>query len=107
STVREVTEFLAEDRGEEVGYTTVLKLLQLMHEKGLVTRDESKRSHLYSAAHAKEAMQRSVLSDLAHRIFGGEATDLALQAISSGRQDPEKLKRLREYIESIESEENE
>lgn len=97
--VRKVTEHLSEARGEEVKYTTALKLLQLMHEKGLVNRDESERTHLYSAEHDPEKIQRSVLKDLAQRIFGGATGDLALQALSAKQADREELERLRDYID--------
>ena len=97
-TVRFVTEQMSKSKGGEVKYTTALKLLQLMHEKGLVKRDESARTHFYSAKHSREKMQRHVLRDLAGKIFGGATTDLALQALSVGKTNPEDLERLRDYI---------
>lgn len=97
--VRKVTEHLSELRGEEVKYTTALKLLQIMHEKGLVKRDESERTHLYSAKHDPEKIQRNVLKDLAQRIFGGATSDLALQALSAKEVEREELERLRDYID--------
>jgi len=97
--VRLVTEKLSELKGDEVKYTTTLKLLQLMFEKGLVIRDESDRTHLYSAAHSPENMQRHVLKDLAAKIFGGATADLAMQALSVKKIAPEELRRLKTYIE--------
>ncbi|MDF1753734.1 MAG: BlaI/MecI/CopY family transcriptional regulator [Verrucomicrobiales bacterium] len=99
ATVRFVTEELTRLKGEEVKYTTALKLLQLMHEKGLVERDESERSHRYSATHPREKMQRHVLKDLASKIFGGATADLAMQALSVQKVEPEELRRLKAYID--------
>ena len=104
--VRFVSEELSRMKSEEVKYTTALKLMQLMHEKGLVTRDESDRTHLYSAAHPREKMQRHVLSELASKIFGGATADLAMQALSAGKVEPEELRRLKTYIDKqLENEE--
>ncbi|MDF1812775.1 MAG: BlaI/MecI/CopY family transcriptional regulator [Verrucomicrobiales bacterium] len=98
-TVRFVTGELSRLKGEEVKYTTALKLMQLMHEKGLVTRDESERTHLYSASHTRDKMQRHVLSQLAAKIFGGATADLAMQALSAKKVEPEELRRLKAYID--------
>lgn len=106
--VRFVTEQLTKQKGEEVKYTTALKLLQIMHEKDLVTRDESERSHLYSAKHDQNKMQRHVLKDLAAKIFGGATSDLAMQALSAKKVKPEELRRLRDYIDQqLEEQDNE
>ena len=105
--VRFVAEELSRRKGEEVRYTTALKLLQLMHGKGLVKRDESERSHLYSAAHSDERMKRHILKDLAAKIFGGATADLALEALSAKKVNPEELRRLKRYIdEQLEKGEN-
>src|SRR5436190_21269878 len=71
STVRQVNEALSESR--ETGYTTTLKLMQIMAEKGLVTRDETNRTHLYTASLAQDRTQQQLVSDLMHRAFGGSA----------------------------------
>src|SRR5688572_15715837 len=76
STVRQVAEAL----GRETGYTTVLKLLQIMTEKGHVTRDEAARTHVYAAAYSEDQTQRQLVSDLLERAFGGSAAKLVLQA---------------------------
>jgi predicted transcriptional regulator len=101
--VRAVAEELSRERGEEVGYTTALKLLQLMHEKGLVTRDETERSHAYSALHPRERMQRQVLKSLADRIFGGATAQLAMQALSATPATPDELKQMRQLIDELEN----
>src|SRR5687768_6138969 len=80
STVRDVTDALQADRG--TGYTTTLKLMQIMAEKGLVTRDESQRSHIYQVAVPREQTQRALVSNLLKTAFGGSTSQLVLQALS-------------------------
>src|ERR1700730_10630353 len=80
STVRGVHEALRERR---VGYTTVLKLLQIMTEKGLVKRDESQRAHVYQARIPQEQTQTQLVGDLVDRAFGGSPGRLVMQALSS------------------------
>jgi predicted transcriptional regulator len=79
STVREVQEALSDERG--TGYTTALKLLQIMTEKGLVRRDDRVRTHVYAAALPAETTQRQLERDLLYRAFGGSAQQLVLQAL--------------------------
>jgi BlaI family transcriptional regulator, penicillinase repressor len=97
STVRQVHERLAGAR--EVGYTTVLKLLQIMAEKGLVRREEQGRAHLYRAARSEQQTQRQLLDDLLERAFGGSAATLVLQALSSRRASPEELAEIRRLLD--------
>src|SRR4249920_3816303 len=82
ATVREVHEDLA--RTKDVGYTTTLKLMQIMHEKGLVKRDDSMRTHVYQAAVNKENTQRHLLSKMIDSLFGGSPTQLVIQALGNG-----------------------
>lgn len=82
ATVREVHEDLA--KYKDVGYTTTLKLMQIMHEKGLVKRDESMRTHVYQAAVNKEKTQKHLLNKMIDSLFGGSSTQLVLQALGSG-----------------------
>jgi predicted transcriptional regulator len=81
STVRQVHERLS--AGRDVGYTTTLKLMQIMAEKGLVSRDESDRTHVYTARASENQTQRQLVSDLMDRAFGGSAAALVLQALSA------------------------
>lgn len=81
ATVREVHEELIKSR--DVGYTTTLKLMQIMHDKGLVRRDESMRTHVYQAAVNKEKTQKHLLSKMIDSLFGGSSTQLVLQALGS------------------------
>lgn len=80
-TVREVHEALNEE--EPSGYTTALKMLQVMHQKGLVKRDVSQRAHVYSAAISKSETQSSYLSDMVNRVFDGSTSQLVLQALGN------------------------
>ena len=102
STVREVHDRLA--RGRNLGYTTVLKLLQIMAEKGLVRRDESQRAHVYAARTPAEQTQRQLLGDLVERAFGGSAALLVQQALSSRKTSPEEISRIRAYLDALEEE---
>ena len=78
STVRQI----AEDMGREAGYTTILKLLQIMTEKRLVVRDEAARTHVYQAAYTQDQTQRQLVTDLLERAFDGSAAKLVLPATS-------------------------
>ena len=96
ATVREVHEELA--RLKDVGYTTTLKLMQIMHEKGLVKRDDSMRTHVYQAAVNKEKTQKHMLGKMIDTLFGGSSTQLVIQALGS-----ENNKASREEIEKIQA----
>lgn len=100
STVREVTEALQDERG--TGYTTALKLLQIMTDKGLVQRDESSRAHAYEAVASAETTQRQLVSDLLERAFGGSARQLVLQALSAKRASRDELAEIRHMLDEFE-----
>ena len=97
STVRRVHEELAPQR--DTGYTTTLKLLQIMHEKGLVRRDTSERSHVYEAACGEAAVKRGVVGDLLDRVFEGSARQLVMQALEAGKVSADELRQIRLLIE--------
>ena len=99
STVREVQDRLP--ASEAAGYTTVLKLLQIMHAKGLAVRDESSRTHVYAAAVPPESTQKRLVADLMERAFGGAAHRLVLQALSPELASPEELDRIRALIAAL------
>lgn len=100
ATVREVQEAL--NRVKETGYTTVLKFMQIMFEKGLVTRDASERSHVYTAALRAEETQRQLVGDLLERAFGGSPQKLVLQALSTKKASPAELAEIRQLIQELE-----
>lgn len=99
-TVREVHEALG-DKG--TGYTTTLKILQKMAEKGLVRRDESERSHVYHPAVAAEKTQRLLVRDLLQRAFGGSPGRLVIQALSEKRATPEERAEIRRLLDEMEA----
>ena len=97
STVRDVHEAL--NRIERSGYTTALKMLQVMHQKGQVVRDDSQRAHVYSAAVSKDATQSQFLNDLVDRLFDGSTSQLVLQALGNAPAASEsELKQIRELL---------
>ena len=101
STVREVQETLGEAR--PTGYTTVLKMLQIMTEKGLVRRDESQRAHVYEARLAQEQTQQQLIGDLLERVFDGSATSLVMQALATKKKtSAEELSQIRQIIDEFE-----
>ena len=97
STVRQVHDVLGRER--PTAYTTALKLLQIMIEKGLVRRDETERTHVYSARLSEEQTQRQLVRDLLDRAFGGSASKLVMQALAARRATPEELGEIRKLIE--------
>jgi predicted transcriptional regulator len=97
STVRTVHEALAGSR--ETGYTTTLKLMQIMAAKHLVTRDESERTHVYTARLTQDQTQRQLVADLVQRAFGGSAAALMQQALSTQPTSPDELKKIQQLID--------
>jgi predicted transcriptional regulator len=102
STVRDVHETII--RRKPAQYTTVLKTLQIMAEKGLVVRNEKQRAHIYSAARPREWTQQQLAGDLLQRAFGGSATSLMLGALSAHRASPEEVAELRKFLAEYKAE---
>jgi predicted transcriptional regulator len=100
STVRQVHEAISRDR--ETGYTTVLKLMQIMTEKGLVERDESERTHVYQARFTQEATQQRLVSDLLDKAFGGSASQLVMQALAAKPASADELAQIRRLLDELE-----
>ncbi|MBU8900042.1 BlaI/MecI/CopY family transcriptional regulator [Corallococcus sp. H22C18031201] len=100
STVREVHEVLNR-HVDGTGYTTVLKMMQIMTDKGLVERDESQRAHVYRARATEQRTQRQLVADLVERAFGGSTAKLAMQALSSRKTSPEELAELRRMLDAM------
>lgn len=88
---------------QEYSYTGVLRMLQVMHEKGLVSRDESARSHVYSPVHSRESMEKGIVSDLVDRLFGGSASELVLAALASRKVSAQEKARIRELLQESEA----
>ena len=100
STVRDVTVALQNERG--TGYTTALKLMQIMTEKGLVQRNDSQRTQVYEAVAAAEVTQKQLVTDLLERAFGGSAQQLVMQALSSKKASSAELVEIRKLIDEME-----
>lgn len=90
------------NRATETGYTTVLKMLQIMAEKGLVKRDESERSHVYEPAFSEQDVQRQLVGHLMDRAFGGSAQKLVMQALSAKKASPAELAEIRRLLDEME-----
>jgi predicted transcriptional regulator len=103
STVREVLRTLEARR--EVGYTTVLKLMQIMAEKGLLEKDDSVRPQVYRPARSRRQTQKMFLGDMLDRVFRGSSGSLALQALSTGKVTAEERERIRDLLDRLEASE--
>ncbi|MCZ2460498.1 MAG: BlaI/MecI/CopY family transcriptional regulator [Chitinophagales bacterium] len=101
ATVREVHEELSKTK--EAGYTTTLKLMQIMHEKGLVKRDDSMRTHIYQAAVNKEKTQKHLLNRMINNLFGGSPTQLVIQALGNDHQkaSPEEIEKIQALLDDL------
>jgi BlaI family transcriptional regulator, penicillinase repressor len=101
ATVREVHEELAKTK--EAGYTTTLKLMQIMNEKGIVKRDDSMRTHVYQAAVNKEKTQKHILGKMIDSLFGGSPTQLVIQALGDDnhKASREELEKIQALLDSL------
>lgn len=101
ASVRDVHEAL-ESQGRDYAYTTTLKLLQVMHGKGLVSRDESQRAHVYAPVHSRESTEKAFVGDLIKRLFDGSASRLVLQALGdTPAANAEELRAIRALLERL------
>jgi predicted transcriptional regulator len=99
ATVREVHEVLSKTK--DAGYTTTLKLMQIMNEKGLVKRDASMRTHVYQAAVNKEHTQKHLLDKMIDSLFGGSSTQLVIQALGEHKATDEELEKIQQLLDSL------
>ncbi|WP_035726208.1 BlaI/MecI/CopY family transcriptional regulator [Eisenibacter elegans] len=102
ATVRQVHEALNAKRNDEVGYTTTLKLMQIMVEKGLLSRNESQRSHLYRPLIKQEDLQATMLNKLVEGLFGGSAMNLVMQALGNKKTSKAELDEIRKLLDELE-----
>lgn len=102
STVRLVHEKLNESRQEKVGYTTTLKLMQIMHQKRLLKRDEESRSHIYTPLAKEKATQKAMLNKFVDTVFGGSALKLVMQALGNKKASSEEIQQIKDYINQLE-----
>ena len=99
-TVREVHETLAKNK--DAGYTTTLKLMQIMHEKGLLKRDASARTHVYEAAFSRELIQEQQVERMIRTLFKGSAAKLVMQALGHHRSSADELAAIKAYLQQLE-----
>jgi predicted transcriptional regulator len=99
ATVRDVHDQLARSK-PSIGYTTVLKLLQILADKGLVNRDETSKAHIYRARIAQDQTQQQLVGDLLERVFGGSASRLVMQALSTKKASPQEIAEIRQMLDN-------
>lgn len=100
-TVRDVNEQLAKEKGTEIGYTTTLKLMQIMHEKGLLERETSSRTHIYKALISQSATSQNLLDSLIENVFNGSAAQLVMQALSNKNSSREEIEMIKKYLDQL------
>jgi predicted transcriptional regulator len=99
ASVREVHEELLVSK--DVGYTTTLKLMQIMYEKGLVKRDDSFKTHIYQASVSKEKTQKHLLGKMINNLFGGSPAELVLQALGNHKASPAELEEIQQLLNNL------
>lgn len=104
STVKTVNQNLS--RQKETGYTTTLKLMQIMHAKGLVLRDETHRQHIYSAAIAEKQVKQGFLNKMLNNLYQGSASQMVMQILGSQATSRNELEEIKKFIKKIEEEQN-
>jgi predicted transcriptional regulator len=99
ATVREVHDELS--RSRDIGYTTALKLLQIMYEKGLVTRDDSSKTHIYKAAVSREKTQKQMVGKMINTLFSGSPSELVMQALGNHKASVEELDEIQKLLDNL------
>ena len=102
STVREVNDLLSAKR--EIGYTTTLKIMQIMHEKSLLEREKDGKGHVYTANVEREATQKALLDRFLEGAFGGSAMQLVMQTLGGHKASAAEIDQIRDYLDAIEKE---
>ncbi|WP_411272934.1 BlaI/MecI/CopY family transcriptional regulator [Daejeonella sp.] len=100
-TVRDVNEQLAKVKGAEIGYTTTLKLMQIMHEKGLLERETSSRTHIYKALISQSTTSQNLLNSLIETVFNGSAAQLVMQALSNRNSSREEIEMIKKHLDQL------
>lgn len=104
STVREINDLLSTHQDKNIGYTTTLKIMQIMFEKALVTRDDSQRTHVYTAAVREGKIQSALLDRFLNAAYKGSASKLALQLLGNHKTTPDELAAIKALIDQLEKE---
>lgn len=100
-TVREVNEELSKEKGSEIGYTTTLKLMQIMHEKGLLERETDSRTHVYRALISRDKTSQTLLNSLIDSVFNGSAAQMIMQALGNKQASREEIDMIRKYLDDL------
>ncbi|SKB37150.1 BlaI/MecI/CopY family transcriptional regulator [Daejeonella lutea] len=102
-TVREVNEELSREKGLDIGYTTTLKLMQIMHEKGLLERETSSRTHHYRALVTQSKTSQNMLDALIDNVFNGSAAQLVMQALSNKKSSKKEIEMIKKYLDELDN----
>ncbi len=102
STVREINDLLNNNQDKSTGYTTTLKIMQIMFEKGLLHRDDSQRTHIYSSAVREGKVQSALLDRFLNAAYKGSASKLALQLLGNHKTTPDELAKIKALIDQLE-----
>jgi|SRR6476620_7820222 len=102
-TVREVNEELSREKGLDIGYTTTLKLMQIMHEKGLLERETSSRTHHYKALVTQSKTSQNMLDALIDNVFNGSAAQLVMQALSNKKSSKKEIEMIKKYLDELDN----
>lgn len=102
ATVREVNEELSQEKGSEIGYTTTLKLMQIMHEKGLLARETNSRTHVYRALVSRSKTSQNMLDSLINTVFNGSAAQLVMQALNNTNSSKAEIDMIKKYLDDLE-----
>lgn len=100
STVRQVNDMI--NKQQQTGYTTTLKLMQIMTEKGLLVRDDTAFKHIYKPAVSKERTEKQIVTDMLDRVFAGSAEKLVMRALDAREISPAELKKIRQLLDEME-----
>lgn len=103
-TVREVNDQLQSEK--EIGYTTTLKILQIMHDKGLVSRELKGKTHIYKSIISESATQQKMLDKVVDKVFKGSAMNLVMQALGNSKSSDKELDEIRAYIDQLKNDKN-
>lgn len=103
ATVREVNEQLSKEKEIDIGYTTTLKLMQIMHEKGLLERETSSRTHIYKALVSQSKTSQNMLDSLIDNVFNGSAAQLVMQALSNKKSSKKEIEMIKKYLDELDN----
>jgi BlaI family transcriptional regulator, penicillinase repressor len=101
ATVRDINEALSRSKGKEIGYTTTLKLMQIMHDKKMLERDITTRTHIYKPLISQKTAQQNMLNKMIDTVFNGSSAQLVMQALNNNKSSKEEIDMIRKYLEAF------